>query len=362
MFDPDRFFHPALLGVPRPIKRNYSGLLNLSNNELQHPHIDVIISDFYASAEISWVSRYTYWPSLLSALADHFSLLPEDVWISAGSDQAIRALVWLAAAAGHRLILQSPNYATYKTAAVAEGIEVEAVASVWCSPHEELANLCAAARRPGRALVVITNPHAFTGRMLTLDEVSHLASVCEEEGHLLTIDEAYIWFAKADHFSLLKRFPNLVILRSFSKGFGMAGLRFAGLFACPRVVEYLSRTRCMAEVSGVSAAFVKHCLARWPIFVEIWREVAQRRDATARIIEGLDIGWSCPLSSTNFQLVELGERWRAEWVTAGLERCGIAVRSLAAEPMLASCFRFAVGGEKANQRLIDALVRIGASG
>jgi histidinol-phosphate/aromatic aminotransferase/cobyric acid decarboxylase-like protein len=359
MFDPDHFFPPALLGVPRPTKRDYGGRLNLSNNELQHSRIDAVISDFYATAEISWVSRYMYWPSLLSLLAKHFRLPPECVWISAGSDQAIRALVWLAAAAGCRLILQSPNYATYTTAAATEGIEVEVVSSVWSSPQEELGGLCAAARRPGRALVVITNPHAFTGRLLPPDGVAHLAAVCEEEGHLLAVDEAYVWFAKVDHLSLLERFSNLLLVRSFSKGFGMAGLRFAALFARPRVVEYLSRTRCMAEVSGVSAAFVEHCLARWPVFVEVWREVAQRRDYAARIIEGLEVGWSCPSSSTNFQLVETGERRRAEWVTTELERCSIAVRSLAAEPTLASCFRFTVAGDEATQRLLDALVRIG---
>jgi histidinol-phosphate aminotransferase len=362
MFNPDHFFPSALLGVPRPTKRNYGGRLNLSNNELQHSRIDAVINDFYTSAEISWVSRYMYWPGLISLLAKHFSLPSDCVWISAGSDQAIRALVWLAAKAGCRLILQSPNYSTYTIAAATEGIEVEAMGAVWSSSQEELERLCAAARRPGRALVVITDPHAFTGRLLPPDGVAHLAAVCEDEGHLLVVDEAYVWFAKADHLSLLERFSNLLLLRSFSKGFGMAGLRFAALFACPRVVEYLARTRCMAEVSGVAAAFVEHCLARWSVFDEVWREVTQRRDDAARIIGSLEIGWSCPPSSTNFQLVETGDQRRAEWVVAELERCRIAVRSLATEPMLASCFRFSVAGDEATQRLLDALVRIGTSG
>ena len=118
----------------------------------------------------------------------------------------------------------------------------------------------------------------------------------------------------------------------------MAGLRFATLFACPQVVDYIARSRCMAEVSGLSAAFVEHCFARWPAFVEIWRELAQRRDETARSIEALNSGWSCPKSEANFQLVETGATSCADKVTSGLERSGIAVRTLAGEPTLASCF------------------------
>lgn len=355
MFDPDLFFPPKLLGIPRPTKRSYEQQLNLSNNELQHPQLDAVIADFYTAAEISWISRYSYWPSLLGSVGRHFDLPVERVWISAGSDQAIRVLIWLAAAAGRRLILQSPNYATYTTAAAAEGIKVDAVTSVRCSPEDELEGLCVASQQPGQALVVVTNPHAFTGRLLMPDALAALATICEEEGHLLAIDETYVWFASTDHFSLLKRFPNLLLLRSFSKGFGMAGLRFAALFACPRVVEYLARTRCMAEVSGLSAAFVEHCLSQWPTFIEIWRDIARRRDDTARVIESLEAGWSCPSSAANFQLVETGARQKAERIISGLERCGIAVRSLAGEPTLESCFRFTVAGGDATQRLLDAL-------
>jgi len=358
MFDPDHFFPAKLLGVPRPTKRNYGLLLNLSNNELQHPRLDAIIDDFFAAAEVSWVSRYAYWPRLLGAVARHFDLPAERVWISAGSDQAIRVLIRLAAAAGRRLILQSPNYSTYTITAATEGIAVDAVASVRCSPEDELEGLCAAARRPGQALVIVTNPHAVTGRLLAPDALAVLGTICEEEGHLLAIDEAYVWFANSDHLPLLERFPNILLIRSFSKGFGMAGLRFAALFASPQVVEYLARTRCMAEISGPAAAFVEHCLPQRAIFVEIWRDVAQRRDETARVIGSFEVGWSCPASSANFQLVETGARRRAEKVVSGLERCGIAVRSLAGEPTLASCFRFTVAGDEAIGRLLDALTKL----
>ena len=358
MFYANRFFPPALLTVPRPTKRSYGRLLNVSNNELRHPRLDAVVASFYASAEISWVTRYPYWPGVLALIARQFGLPTDWVWISAGSDQAIRTLIRLAAMAGNRMILEWPNYATYATTAVGEGMAIEKVPSVWCSVEEELDSLCAAARRPGQALVVVTNPHAFTGRLLALDAIAALASACEREGHLLMIDEAYVWFAESDHLPLLEQFPNLLLLRSFSKGFGMAGLRFAAILGRPGVLDYLARTRCMAEVSGPAAAFVEHCLTQWPVLIDIWHDIARYRDETAEVVESLNGQWSCPSSSANFQLVDTGTAERAERVTLELERQGIAVRSLAGEPTLASCFRYTVCGDSSTGRLLEALGEI----
>lgn len=328
--------------------------MNLANNELRHPQLDEIIAGFYATAEISLVTRYPYWPSALTAVARHFSVTTEEVSISAGSDQAIRALARLAAVAGRRMILQWPNYATYQIAAASEGLAVERVQTVGYSPEEELKALCAATRRPGKALVVLTNPHGITGRLLTPDLVAALAAACEEEGHLLVLDEAYVWFAAADHVQLLRRFPNLLLLRSFSKGFGMAGLRFAAMLSSPGIIAYVNRARCAAEISGLAVAFVEHCLAQQSTLRNIWEDIARRRDETAQTIANLNTRWSCPSSAANFQLVDTGTAASAEHVTVGLRERGIRVRSLAEEPTLASCFRYAVCGDSSTKLLIAA--------
>lgn len=358
MFDPDRFFSTALLTLPRPVKRSYGRLLNLSNNELRQPRLDALIASFFATADPLWVTRYPYWPGVVSAIAKQFGLPVERVWISAGADQAIRTLVRLAGMAGHRMILQWPNYPTYAAAAVAEGVAVERISSVKDSPGAELDELCLAASRPGPALVVVTNPHGFTGRLLALDAISALAATCEREGHLLIVDEAYVWFADADHLPLLAQFSNLLLLRSFSKGFGMAGLRLAAMLAPPGVIEYLARTRCMAEVSGLTAAFVEHCLTQWPMLIEIWQDIARRRDEAAQAVKSLYPEWSCPPSSANFQLVDTGATEEAGSVVTELERNGIVVRSFTTEPTLASCFRYSVCGDNSTERLVQILCEL----
>lgn len=358
MFDPRRFFPASLMSVPRPTKKDYHLKLNLSNNELIHPRLEAMVESFYSAAEVSWVTRYPYWPRVVAAIAKKFDLGTASVWISAGADQAIRLLIRLAAMKRHRVVLQWPNYATYATAASSEEIVGEAVNSLSCSEKEEVELLCAAACRPGPALFVVTNPHAFTGRLLPLDAIATLADTCERKGHLLVIDEAYTWFAQNDHLSLLERFPNLLLLRSFSKGFGMAGLRFAAILARPDVVEYFARTRSMAEVSGLSAAFVEYCLSQGSILSAIWCDIARLRDNAARTIESLKPGWSCPLSASNFQLVDTGTIEQADRVVSKLAQQGILVRSLAGESLLASCFRFTICGGNTSDRLVEALKQI----
>ena len=90
-----------------------------------------------------------------------------------------------------------------------------------------------------------------------------MAVLCWEKGHLLIIDEAYVDFAGFDHLSLAKEFENVLLVRSFSKGWGVAGARLALIIGSTRVIEYLKRYNPMNPVSGPSIAIVTQLLREY---------------------------------------------------------------------------------------------------
>jgi histidinol-phosphate aminotransferase len=208
-------------------------------------------------------------------------------------------------------------------------------------------------------LVFIANPNNPTGSLLPRDDLRRfLASVPADCG--IVLDEAYFEYARhsggSDGVVWLTEFPNLVVVRTFSKAFGLAGLRIGYAVSDPAIADMLNRVRQAFNVSHVGQTAAA---AAWQDRAHLERSVASVTAGAAQLQRGFaQLGLAVIPSAGNFLLVEFGPAAMA--VYHGLLREGVIVRPVGSYG-LPDFLRITIGTETQNARLLAGLAKVLAS-
>ncbi len=271
------------------------------------------------------------------------------VVVGNGGDELLFNLLFAFGGPGRALVTCPPDFAEYANfAAMTE----TPVTRVWRDPEDfspDADALVAAAR--DAALVILTSPNNPTGDLVDPGLVRRLL---DETDALVLVDEAYVEFAgeEASLVGWVATEPRLMVLRTFSKAFALAGLRVGYLVADPAVVDALAAVRQIYSVDVLAQAAALAAVTRAaelaPVVADI---VAERGRLSAGLAElsGLKV-WP---SAANFVLVrvpgaaEVRRRLRDEH--------SVLVRDLSAAPGLTDCLRISVGTREENDALLDAL-------
>jgi histidinol-phosphate aminotransferase len=211
----------------------------------------------------------------------------------------------------------------------------------------------------GVNLCCLVNPHAPSGTLLDVDRIGRLAS---DLNGVLLVDEAYVDFVdpalRHDLVRLIDAFDNLLLLRTFSKGYSLAGLRLGYLLGSANLIHpILTKTRDSYNIDGISQRLGAAAIADQAYAEETWRRVrAARRILRDNLIE---LGLSVGISQTNFLLAEvpLDAPKSAEEIYQELKAEGILVRYFS-NPALEDKLRISVGTERENERLTNTLARL----
>jgi histidinol-phosphate aminotransferase len=214
--------------------------------------------------------------------------------------------------------------------------------------RHDLAAVAAAVTERTRVVLLCT-PNNPTGPALTHTEVADFVAGVSEDV-LVVVDEAYLEFVRmadpVDGPALLRAHPNVVLLRTFSKAYGLAGLRVGYAVGSADVAGALRAVSLPFGVSSVAQAAAVASLAAED---ELLARVASLVDERARLVAGIaDAGWSVPDPQGNFVWFDLGER-TLQFATAAGD-AGLAVRPFAGEGV-----RVTVGEPEASERLVDLL-------
>ncbi|UCF42724.1 MAG: histidinol-phosphate transaminase [Planctomycetota bacterium] len=203
----------------------------------------------------------------------------------------------------------------------------------------------------GAALTIVCNPNAPTGSFVNVDELAALAG---ELAGVLLVDEAYVDFGEDNCAGLVKDFDNVIILRSMSKGYSLAGIRFGYGIARPGLIQGLMKVKDSYNVDSVAIAAATAAIKDRKYFKETIKKVkAERKRLTDRL---RDLGFDVPDSSANFILAECSNTKAAE-VYEKLVKRNIYVRYFA-YPKLEDKLRITVGTDEQNDKLISALKQI----
>jgi len=238
-----------------------------------------------------------------------------------------------------------PTYSLYPVLANLQNCEAIEV------PFDSEFNLPAKLAAAGASLTIVCNPNAPSGTFIPKQKLSQLAKKLKG---VLLIDEAYVDFAQETCLELVKDFDNVIILRSMSKGYSLAGLRFGFGIANENLIKGLMKVKDSYNVDSIAIAAATAAIQDQDYFRQNVKKVKAER---ARLIQQLrDLGLDVPDSSANFVLAKCKNPKAAEIYENLIER-KIYVRYFD-YPNLNDKLRITVGTSEQNDKLLSALKEI----
>jgi histidinol-phosphate aminotransferase len=268
---------------------------------------------------------------------------PEMILAGNGSDDILTIATRTFVGPGGVLAYPEPTYSLYPVLAKIETAKTAAVAwgKDYTLPIDELLETRASA-------IYLANPNAPTGTMVPPDDVAKLAAKFKG---LLLIDEAYAEFADANCLSLAKKFPNVVVSRTMSKAYSLAGLRFGFAVAQEAVIAEMLKVKDSYNCDALAIVAATAAIEDQAYAAMTWQHV---RDERARVAAALEqIGFQPLPSQTNFLLAAVpGGDGRAFY--EGLKSQGILVRFFDT-PQLRDKIRITIGTSSENNALLGGL-------
>ena len=295
---------------------------------------------------------------LRRSLAGRLGLSPEEVVVTNGGDEALRLAITTFADPGSAFGTTEPGYSLCPVLAAVQGCPVVGVepAPDWSLPSDFGARMNAA----GVRLTCLVNPHAPSG---TLVDAAAVADLADELDGVLLVDEAYVDFADPalghDLTGLLAAYDNLLLLRTLSKGYALAGLRVGFLLGAARLVEpILTKTRDSYNVDAIAQSAAVAALADAAHAGKSWQAVRDERRRLTTALRGM--GFVVPDSQSNFVLAEAPDGVSGKALLGQLRERGILVRHFDT-PRLANSLRITVGTPAENDLLLAMLEEMSAS-
>lgn len=296
--------------------------------------------------------RYPRHRGQLNRALASYAGVPED-WVlpGNGSDELIVALLCSLGRKVDSIILPWPTFAFYRQLAWALDLPVTLLdlAGDFSLPQDDL---LARLEQEDRALVVLCRPNNPTGNLFRRPAV--VAAL--DAGAWVVVDEAYYEFSGETVADLLGRYPRLLVLRTLSKAFALAGLRVGYALGHPDVLARLKSVLQPYNVDSFSLAAAQVAL-RHARLTQGWvRATRSARERLARDLEGVPGVRPWP-SRANFLLVEVlpGAGRQAREAVEGLARAGVRVRYWPEEPRLRHFFRVTVGVPRENAIFVEQL-------
>lgn len=321
---------PATLLLGDMQDKVYEGnYTNLARNQLMHDELHHIYKEFIETKDIA-PNYYPYLKQMRELFAGKLSLEEDQVVMVPGSDFSISLILSQLSVQYKKMILFYPNYYNYETYGAYHNWEIFRLNQLWKSEEEILDELCQKMSEFPGGLVVLTNPDGLLGREFSKSFLTSVLLHGFENNYLVLIDQAYSSFGSIDAKDLLMKFTNLIIINSFSKSFGMAGLRFGMCFTTASIAKHLRK-------SGIELALTMFTLEYFRfLYIEKSSQIKsiiqdiknERRDFTAYIKKACPL-WEAVPSHANFVSINMHSQDNAYQLTDILKVKGILIRPLA---------------------------------
>ena len=342
---------PALRGF-EPYDPAFSPCrVNLSANENTHELPAEVRAAVDAALLATPLNRYPdpMANALRDAIAERHGVSRGMVCVGNGGDEVLFNLLFAFGGPGRTVVTCPPDFAEYANFAAMCECETH---SVWRDPEDfsvDVDALVAAAR--DAALVILTSPNNPTGGLLDRSVVERVLAETEA---LVLVDEAYVEFAPegSSVVDLVAGNPRLMVLRTLSKAFALAGLRLGYLVADPAVVDALGAVRQIYSVDVLAQSVALAALGARDALAPVIADIVEERERLAAGLSALPGARVWP-SAANFVLVRLP---RAAEVRRRLrDEHSVLVRDFSSSPGLDGCLRVSVGTREENDVLLDAL-------
>jgi histidinol-phosphate aminotransferase len=320
--------------------------------------------DFKGEAEVfldanenPYPSPYHRYPdplqrSVKEKLAAVKSVRPEQIFLGNGSDEAIDLLIRaFCEPYQDSILITEPTYGMYAVCAAVNGVNVQ---QVLLTPDFDL-DLEAFPKTfdATTKILFLCSPNNPTANLLSRDKI---LEVLKRFYGLVVIDEAYIDFAKSRSFlHELEKYRHLVVLQTFSKAWGLAGLRLGMCFAAPEIISILNKIKYPYNVNIRTQDLALDALEN-EYKKDIWvDEILTQRDKMVKALKGLKVVDKVFPSDANFVLVRVKD---APYTYQYLMDNKIIVRDRSRVSLCYNCIRITIGTPDENEKLIQALKKL----
>ncbi|MGE5244712.1 MAG: pyridoxal phosphate-dependent aminotransferase [Betaproteobacteria bacterium] len=302
------------------------------------------------------IGFYPPYKAATEACARYFGVSPDHVALTNGLDEGIMAVAVTALRprAGGTVpeaIVPEPAFEIYRFDTETAGGRL-----VQIPPRPDFVlplDDVLAAISPATRIVFLTNPNNPTGVAMPLDAIRTIARAVPAEAVVL-VDEAYAEFAGTTFVPELEGHPNVVVGRTFSKAFGLAGLRIGALIGAPATLDPIRRAIPVYSVNLAAVVAVQAALEDPDHLHRYLQQVAESKALLYAACERLGLKyWK---SAANFVLVCAGERTQA--LVRGAAERGVYVRDRSTEPGCAGCIRIGTGIVEHTRRAIAVLEEV----
>jgi histidinol-phosphate aminotransferase len=305
------------------------------------------VREVLAGISTGALTRYPEREPVEAIVAAHLGLAPRQVALTNGVDEAIHVLFEAFLEAGDELLLPVPTYTMYEIYASATDARIVAIqaADNLAFPFDRLL----AAITPKTKIIAIANPNSPSGSIATRAQLIELAQRAPHA--VLLVDEAYFHFCGETVIDLAGEIPNLIVARTFSKAYGLAGLR-VGLLAGPvELMRWVRRVLSPYSVNSIALACLPPALEDKAYIDWYVSEVLAARAEFEAALDAVHIRrWP---SRANFVLADIGTR-HAEFVHE-MRTAGVLVRDRSNDPGCDGFVRITIGTRAQMRHAVAAL-------
>jgi len=322
-----------------------SSTIKLNTNENPYPASPLVMARLRAAVG-DGLRRYpdagaTGIRQRLSVLFD----LPADQFvIGNGSDELLNVAVRCFAGAGDAVAYATPSYPYY-----AKIIDLQAARAVTVE-FDEVYSLPAGLASTDAVMTIVPNPNSPSGTAVSSTALDDLAGRLRG---MLVVDEAYVDFSREGALDLVRRHDNVIVMRTLSKSFSLAGMRIGFCVGAPEAIAGLWKVKEHYNVNSLSQVAAEAALddIDW-MRSNAERIIATRRRLTAALRE---LGFHVWDSAANFVLARAAPDTDVAALHAALRDRGVLVRYFSDNPRLSACLRISIGTEAETDRLLQEL-------
>ncbi len=284
--------------------------------------------------------------SLRESVSGYCNTSEEQVVLCAGADEVIDTIAKTFLQGGRRSVISEPTYSMFRVVSQAYGAPIVGVprTSGFALDVDALAD---AAR--DAAVAWVCNPNSPTGNV---EPVKKIRELLEKTDCAVVVDEAYAEFCGQSALALVDRFDRLIVVRTLSKAFGLAGARVGYAVTNEAVAQRLNAVRLPNSISSLSSELAQAALSPEGIR-QMRANVARIADERLRMKKALEKKIKAYPSVANFLLVDVGDA--AGKTVKSLQKKGLVVRDLSQKPLTPGCIRITIRSAEENNRLLEAL-------
>lgn len=306
------------------------------------------------SPTIKWYNRYPdpHQKKLKTAISAVKNVPADQIFLGNGSDECIDILFRTFCEPGvDNVIVCPPTYGMYEVSAAINNVAVRKAALT----HNFQLDIVAIEKLvdSNTKIIWLCSPNNPSGNSLNRTDIE---TVLNNFNGIVVIDEAYINFSRQKSFiQEIAEYPNLVILQTFSKAWGLAGLRLGMAFAQQTIIAIMDKVKPPYNINQLTQEIVTDALQEVGMVNDMIKEIVAMREALAKVFMQIPVVEKVYPSDANFLLVKVKN---AQSVYNYLLTKGIVVRDRSNVILCNECLRITIGTEQENTLLVDALAAI----